>query len=176
MQILKDAPASEKLARKAKNTGGVYLVPAFVGLGAPYWDPEARGAILGLTRGTQRSHIVRAALESMAYQSKDLLDAMEKDAKVKLAELRVDGGASANNFLMEFQADILQCSVDRPKMVETTALGAAMLAGIGSGFWKDLKTLVKVRKRDKLFTAKMNEGEAACHYAGWQNAVKRVRS
>lgn len=176
LKILSDAPASEKVAKSVPDTGGVYLVPAFVGLGAPYWDPDARGALIGLTRGTAREHVVRAALESMAYQTKDLLDAMQKDAKLELAELRVDGGASANDFLMQFQAGILQAKVDRPKMIETTALGAAFLAGLAVGFWKDANSVARARKRDKLFAPKMNPGEAACLYAGWENAVSRVRS
>ena len=178
LKILRRAADSEEAARRVENTGGVYLVPAFVGLGAPYWDSGARGALLGMTRGTNRDHIVRAALESMAYQTKDLVDAMQKDSKLELKELRVDGGACANDFLMEFQAAVLGVTVDRPEMIETTALGAAFLAGLGAGVWKSAAQLAKVRTTDKRFRpgSKKKRGEAACAYAGWQDAVARVRS
>ena len=136
LKILDDSPDSEYLASKVDDTEGVVVVPAFAGLGAPYWDMYARGAIFGLTRGTTKAHIIRATLESLAYQVKDVLNAMEKDSKVKLKALRVDGGASANDLLMQFQSDMLDAAVERPKIIETTALGAAYLAGLAVGFWK----------------------------------------
>ena len=176
LKILENARDSEKAARRVEDTGGVYLVPAFVGLGAPYWDSGARGALLGLTRGTNRDHVIRAALEAMAYQTRDLVAAMEKDSGTKLQELRVDGGASANDFLMEFQASLLGVEVDRPKMVETTALGAAFLAGLGSGFWKGPEALARVRKVDKRFAPAMKKKQVAALVAGWKAAVARVRS
>ena len=133
--LITNASESEALARSVPDNGGVYLVPAFTGLGAPYWDPDTRGTIVGINRGTQRAHIARAALESIAYQSAALVDAMTADTGRPVAGMRVDGGASANDFLMQFQADILDTPVIRPRHTETTALGAAMLAGLGTGFW-----------------------------------------
>ena len=172
LKILDDAPDSEYHAGKYEDTGGVYVVPAFTGLGTPYWDMYARGAILGITRGTTRAHIIRATLESLAYQSKDVLMAMEKDAKIKLKSLRVDGGACANNLLMQFQADILGASVLRPVISETTALGAAHMAGLGVGFWK-IKDLEKNRKTDRTFSPKMKPVLRKKKYAKWQEAVSR---
>jgi glycerol kinase len=175
LKILKSAAESETLARKAGSTLGVYVVPAFVGLGAPHWDPEARGAILGLTRGVGREHLVLAALESLAYQTRDVVETMAAVAGKPVTTLRVDGGASANDFLMQFQADILDTTVNRPKVVETTATGAAFLAGLGVSFWTQAE-LERVRAVDKVFKPKMKPGEREAAYAGWKEAVDRVRS
>ena len=141
--ILENAPASEEYCRSVPDTNGVYVVPAFTGLGAPYWDQYARGAILGLTRGAGKAHLIRATVESLAYQVNDVIQAMEKDAGVRLSSLRVDGGASANNFLMQFEADLLNAEVVRPSCIETTALGAAYLAGLATGFWKNADEVKK---------------------------------
>ena len=176
LRILERASESEQMARSVPDSGGVYMVPAFVGLGAPYWDMEARGAIVGLTRGSNRAHIVRATLESIAYQSRDVAGVMSSDAGISIKEMRVDGGASANDFLMQFQADILNVRVDRPAMVETTAVGAAFLAGMGVGFWKGTEELRRVRKVERIFKPSMSEEERSRLYAGWQEAVARVRS
>ncbi len=173
--ILKAAAESEKLARSVDSTLGVYLVPAFVGLGAPYWDPDARGAVLGLTRGVTRAHLVRAALESLAYQTRDVVETMSADAGRPIQVLRVDGGAAANDFLMQFQADVLGTTVDRPKVVETTALGAAMLAGLGAGLWTP-DQLERVRAVDRVFKPKMRDADRATLYDGWKAAVARVRT
>ncbi|PPK86377.1 glycerol kinase [Neolewinella xylanilytica] len=173
LKLIDEAPDSEYYARKVKDTDGVYVVPAFAGLGAPYWDMYARGAIFGLTRGTSKSHIVRATLQSLAYQTKDVLEAMQKDAGCELSTLRVDGGASANDFLMQFQADILGASVERPKIVETTALGAAMLAGLAVGFWTQ-DDLTATWQKDKSFDPQMEASVRKSRYAGWQKAVKRT--
>ncbi len=176
LRILERASESEQMARSVPDSGGVYMVPAFVGLGAPYWDMEARGAIVGLTRGSNRAHIVRATLESIAYQSRDVAGVMSSDAGIPIKEMRVDGGASANDFLMQFQADILNVRVDRPAMVETTAMGAAFLAGMAVGFWKGTEELGRVRKVERIFEPSMSEEERTRLYAGWQEAVGRVRS
>jgi glycerol kinase len=170
------ASESEKLATKVDSTLGVYLVPAFVGLGAPYWDADARGALVGLTRGVTRHHVVRAALAALAYQTRDVVDAMASDAGTPLAMLRVDGGAAANDFLMQFQADVLGVPVERPKIVETTAMGAAALAGLGVGFWTSPKDLVQARQLDRCFQPKMGVAERDALYRGWRAAVARVRS
>lgn len=173
LKILEAAPDSEYFAQKVSDADGVYVVPAFVGLGAPYWDMKARGAILGLTRGTSKAHIVRATLDSLAYQTKDVLSAMEADSNIKLQALKVDGGAVANNLLMQFQADILGVPVDRPQVTETTALGAAYLAGLAVGFWSNKEDLVKNWQLDARFAPKMEEGQRDKLYKGWQKAVKR---
>lgn len=173
IRLIESAPDSEWVAKKVKDADGVYVVPAFVGLGAPYWDMKARGAILGLTRGTSKSHVVRATLDSMAYQTKDVLSAMEADSNIKLQALKVDGGAVANNILMQFQADILGVPVDRPKVTETTALGAAYLAGLAVGVWTNKTDLTKKWQLDNRFEPKMDAGESAALYKGWQKAVKR---
>ncbi len=173
LKILDSAPDSEYYAMKVKDTEGVYVVPAFAGLGAPYWDMYARGAIFGLTRGSSKSHIIRATLESLAYQTRDVLSAMEIDSNVKLKELNVDGGACANNLLMQFQADILGVKVNRPKVIETTALGAACLAGLAVGFYQKDK-LSKSKKPDAVFTATMEKAKREKLYKGWQKAVKRT--
>jgi glycerol kinase len=170
------AAESEKLGTKVDTALGVYLVPAFVGLGAPYWDAEARGALIGLTRGVTRHHIVRAALEALAYQTRDVVDAMACDAGTPLAMLRVDGGASANNFLMQFQSDLLGVPVERPKLVETTAMGAAALAGLAVGFWRSPKELEQARQLDRRFRPRMAAEQRETLYRGWRAAVARVRS
>jgi len=165
----------EALANSVLDSDGVYLVPAFAGLGAPYWDPHARGALLGLTRGTSKGHIARAALESIAYQSAELLDAMQKDSGQKLTELRVDGGAAANDLLMQFQADLLGVPVLRPKVLETTALGAAYLAGLTVDLWKSRDELAAQWKLDRRFEPRMERKEAESKMARWREAVSRTR-
>lgn len=175
LRIIDSAPASEALAESVADTGGVYVVPAFVGLGAPYWDPYARGIIYGITRGTGRAHITRATLESMAYQICDLVGAMEADAGTKLSKLRVDGGASANNFLMQFQSDVLASAVQRPVCVETTSMGAAYLAGLATGFWKDKADIIANWQEDRLFTPSMDGAEREKLLTGWHDAVCRCR-
>lgn len=172
LKIIDEAPDSEFFARKVKDSDGVYVVPAFAGLGAPYWDMYARGAIFGLTRGTEKAHIIRATLQSLAYQVRDVLDAMQKDSGKQLTTLRVDGGASNNDFLMQFQADILDATVERPEVVETTALGAAMFAGLAVGFWTR-EDLDKAWQLDKRFTSEMTAPRRDKLYRGWQKAVKR---
>jgi glycerol kinase len=174
--LLKTAAESERIARTVDSTLGVYLVPAFVGLGAPYWDPDARGAFLGLTRGVTRAHLVRAALEALAYQTRDVADAMAAAAGAPLKVLRADGGASANDFLMQFQADVLGVTVDRPKLVETTAAGAAFLAGLAVGFWRSQADLAGARTLGKRFKPRMRDTVREALYSGWQQAVARVRT
>lgn len=175
LKIIKSAAASERAAKKVKDSGGVYVVPAFTGLGAPYWDSAARGTITGITRGTTKNHIIRASLEGIAYQVHDIVAAMERDAGVKIAELSVDGGASANNFLMNFQSDILGCSVVRPEVVETTALGAAYLAGLGCGYWQSVEQIRKNRSVERVFNPSMDEAERLKLLSGWKDAVKKAR-
>lgn len=172
--LIKDASETENIARRAGNTAGVYIVPAFTGLGAPYWNPYARGIISGLTRGTGRDHIVRAALESMAYQTYDLLKAMAKDLGTEINALRVDGGATVNDFLLEFQADILGCQVLRPKCVETTSLGAAYLAGLATGYWDSTDDIVKNWCIDRTFNPSMEESVREALIEGWHLAVRRT--
>jgi glycerol kinase len=173
LKMIDESPDSEYFALKVKDTDGVYVVPAFAGLGAPYWDMYARGAMFGLTRGTTKQHIIRATLESLAYQTKDVLDAMQKDSKITLNSLRVDGGACANDLLMQFQSDILQTEVQRPQVIETTALGAAYLAGIAVGFYKK-DQISKNWKIDRTFESGMNSSTRKKLYSGWQKAVKRT--
>ena len=173
LKLIDAAPDSEYIAGKVNDSEGVYVVPAFVGLGAPYWNMTARGAILGLTRGTTKAHVVRATLDSMAYQTKDVLSAMEADSAIKLQALKVDGGAVANNILMQFQADILGVPVDRPQVTETTALGAAYLAGLAVGVWNNKEDLVKNWKLDTRFEPEMAVEQSGKYYKGWQKAVKR---
>ena len=172
--IISTAAESETLARTVDDTGGVYVVPAFTGLGAPYWDPEARGAILGLTRGASKAHIARAALESLAYQVADVAQTMAQDAGVPIAQLNVDGGASTNNLMMQFQADILNAQINRPKVTESTALGAAMLAGLGVGFWNGVDDLRALRASDDVFTPAMDQATREAMMDGWHDAVHRV--
>jgi len=173
--IIGHAAETEELARQVENTGGVYFVPAFVGLGAPYWDPYARGAILGLTRGTDRRHLARAALESLCYQSRDVLEAMTADSGIRLAALRADGGAAANNLLMQLQADILGVPVQRPAVIETTALGAAYLAGLAVGYWSGLGEIAAQWQVDAEFMPTMSAAKRDALYAGWQRAVERAQ-
>lgn len=176
LKLVSEAGDTEYFARKVKDNGGVYVVPAFVGLGAPYWDMYARGAILGLTRGANKNHIIRATLESIAYQTRDVLEAMQEDSGIQLNELKVDGGAAANNFLMEFQADILDAQVRRPVTLETTALGAAYLAGLAVGFWESKDEITSQWKLDKEFLPNMSTEERNEKYKGWKKAVKRAMS
>ena len=173
LEIIDSAPDSEDLAASVDSTDGVYVVPAFAGLGAPYWDMYARGAILGLTRGTTKAHLVRATLESLAYQTKDVLTAMEQDSGVSLQTLRVDGGATANNFLMQFQADMLAVPVERPKVIETTALGAAYLAGLAVKFWKQ-DELGEAWLLDRSFAPSMDVEDRGKLYKGWKKAVSKA--
>ena len=174
MRFITESSDSEYFARKVSDTGGVYMVPAFTGLGAPHWDMFARGTILGLTRGTRRPHIIRAALESIAYQSRDLLAAIEADTGIKLKELKVDGGASANSFLMQFQADIIGCPVCRPVVWETTALGAAYLAGLAVGFWKQ-EDLTAAGQIDCVYEPEMEPEKREKLLRGWRKAVERAK-
>jgi glycerol kinase len=172
--IIKEAAETQALAESVPDTGGVYLVPAFVGLGAPYWDPYARGTLVGITRGTTRAHLARAALEAIAYQSRDVLDTMKRESGVPVTTLRVDGGAAANDFLCQFQADVLGVEVLRPSVTETTGLGAAYLAGVGAGLWKS-RELAGRWKLERRFTPAMAEGARAAAYEGWRRAVERSR-
>lgn len=174
LKIITGAGETGQIAGRLKSNEGVYLVPAFTGLGAPYWDANARGAILGITRGTSREHIVRATLEAIAYQTKDVLEVMNEAAGIKIQKLRVDGGAAKNNFLMQFQADILGIPVERPVVTETTALGAAWLAGLAVGFWKDAGELQSGWRRETVFEPKVSQGQRDKLYQGWKEAVKRV--
>ncbi len=173
--IIANAADTEALAASVSDNHGVYFVPAFVGLGAPYWDQDARGAIVGLTRGATRAHIARAALEAMAYQTRDVVECMQKDSGIKAKELRVDGGATRNDFLCQFQADLLGIPVVRPFVTETTALGAAYLAGLAVGFWKNEKEIAQQWQVEKRFEPKMKKSERERLYAGWQAAVARAR-
>jgi glycerol kinase len=172
LKLFDNAADSEALATKVESTDGVYVVPAFVGLGTPYWDSDVRGAVFGLTRGTSKEHFTRATLESLAYQTKDVLDAMEADSGIELKALRVDGGASLNNFLMQFQSDLLNVPVERPIVSETTALGAAYLAGLAVGFWKSRDDITTNWKVDQAFDVQMREEQRSELYDGWKKAVK----
>ena len=175
LRVIYDAKDSEYFATQVPDSQGVFVVPAFAGLGAPYWDMYARGAILGLTRGTTRNHIIRATLESIAYQTRDVLDLMRNDGAIDLRELRVDGGACANNFLMQFQADILDCPIVRPADIETTALGAAYLAGLATGFWKDTAEVEGFWRSERRFEPAMSESTRDRLFSGWKEAVARCR-
>ncbi len=172
MRMIKTAAQSEEYATAVPDTAGVYVVPAFTGIGAPYWNPYARGMAVGITRGCKKEHYIRAVLESIAYQSHDVIRAMEQDAGTSLKELRVDGGASANNFLMQFQADIVDATVWRPKCIETTAMGAAYLAGLTTGFWRDEAELLQKEQIGRKFTPTMEKARRAELLQGWQRAVK----
>ncbi len=176
MRFITDASDSDYYAAKVKDSGGVYMVPAFNGLGAPHWDMFARGMLIGITRGTKRSHIIRACMEAIAYQSKDLLDAIQADVGAEFSELRVDGGASANEFLMQFQADIIGKPVCRPVVRETTALGAAYLAGLAVQFWNSLEELKALGKIDKVYQPQMDEKTRAKLLRGWHRAVERAKN
>ena len=173
--LISQASEIEALAAECESTDGVYLVPAFVGLGAPYWDPSARGTLIGITRGTARPQLARAALESIAYQSRDLLELMQREAGVRLEGLRVDGGASANDLLMQFQADLLDVDVLRPEILETTALGAARFAGLATGFWESAEEIAAAWRLERQFSCEMDNAERQRLYKGWQRAVKRSR-
>jgi glycerol kinase len=175
LKLIRSAGEIEALAAGVPDTGGVYLVPAFAGLGAPHWDAYARGAMFGLTRGATSAHIARAALEAIAYQSAEVLAAMERDAGITLSELRVDGGAAANNLLMQFQADLLGVPVVRPKVLETTALGAGYLAGLAIGYWKDSAEVGANWQVDRTFEPAMARDRVAELRAGWENAVARTK-
>jgi len=175
LKIIRSAPEVEALAASVPDNGGVYLVPAFAGLGAPHWDAYARGAIFGLTRGATGAHLARAALEAIAFQSAEVLRAMEADAGLKLSELRVDGGAAANDLLMQIQADILGVAVVRPKVLETTALGAAYLAGLAVGYWRDESEIAANWQIARRFEPAMSRDQAAVLTAGWEKAVARAK-
>lgn len=175
LKLIHTTAETESLAKKVSDTGGVYFVPAFVGLGAPYWDSGARGTITGITRGTSKPHIVRAALESIAYQVKDIVDVMQVESRQTLSSLQVDGGAIRNNFLMQFQADILNTKIKRPLIIETTAKGAAMLAGLGVGFWKSAAELKNTLTVEKTFFPRMKHTTRDELYKGWRKAVEKAR-
>ena len=174
LQIIEKAADSEACALAVEDNGGVYMVPAFVGLGAPHWDPYARGMITVISRGTNRNHIIRATLESLAYQTCDVLNAMANDAETELSSLKVDGGACANNFLMQFQADMIRTTVQRPQCIETTALGAAYLAGLAVNYWKDTEEIKANHRIDRVFEPNMKEEQRQSLLNGWQDAVKRT--
>ena len=173
LRMIKTAKDSETYANKVEDTNGVYVVPAFTGLGAPYWDMYARGTIVGLTRGSKKEHVIRATLESIAYQTKDVITVMEQDSNIKVKNLKVDGGASSNNFLMQFQSDILNLNIDKPKITETTALGAAYLAGLAVGFYKNKNEIKSKWKVQKEITPNMDENKRDKLYKGWKKAVSR---
>lgn len=175
MKMIKTAPESEVAALKSKSENEVYVVPAFTGLGAPYWDSEARGAIFGVTRGTNNYDFIKATLQSLAYQTKDVVDTMQVDSGIKIPTLRVDGGASNNNYLMQFQADILGTRIERAKVAETTGMGAAFLAGLAVGYWKNIDELKNVSVVGQTFESKMGEQERKHLYAGWKRAVKATQ-
>jgi glycerol kinase len=176
LQLIRSAPEVEALAASVSDTGGVYVVPAFAGLGAPHWDQYARGTIVGLTRGTTKAHIARAALEGIALQVMDVLKAMEADAGIRLKELRVDGGASANDLLMQLQADLLNVPVVRPRVAETTALGAAYLAGLAVGFWKSQADIARQWQVDTRFAPAMKPAVRRGIAAGWERALERAKA
>jgi glycerol kinase len=173
--LIRAAADIEPLARSVADNGGVYLVPAFAGLGAPHWDPFARGTIVGITRGTTRAHLARATLEAIAFQSAELIEAMADDSGIALKELRVDGGATASNLLMQMQADLLGVPVVRPRVTETTALGAAYLAGLAVGFWKDEAEIASLWARDRVFDPRLSRDAARTRLDGWKRAVERSR-
>ncbi|MDL4842658.1 glycerol kinase GlpK [Aquibacillus rhizosphaerae] len=175
LRMIKGAEETENYSKRVESTDGVYMVPAFVGLGTPYWDSDARGAMFGITRGTTKEHFIRATLESLAYQTKDVLDAMIADSEINLKALRVDGGAVKNDFLMQFQSDILGVPVERPVVNETTALGAAYLAGLAVGFWKNREEIAKQWKKEITFTPEMDAENRKKLYTGWQKAVEATR-
>jgi len=176
LKLIQTSQESEDFAKRVESTDGVYMVPAFVGLGTPYWDSDARGAVFGLTRGTTKDHFIRATLESLAYQTKDVLDAMIADSDIDLKTLRVDGGVVKNDFLMQFQSDILGVPVERPVVQETTALGSAYLAGLAVGYWKDKEEIAKQWLNDRTFENEMAEEKSKELYTGWQKAVAATRS
>ncbi len=172
LKVISDAADSEHQAKKISDSMGVYLVPAFVGLGTPYWDDDVKGAMFGITRATTKAHIIRATLESIAYQSKDVFDIMEEESNIKIKSLQVDGGATANNILMQFQSDILNIKVYKPECLETTALGAAYLAGLKSGYWKSIDDICSSHSYKQTYSPNMSKEEISRRYAGWKEAVK----
>ena len=172
MRLIDSAPDSEYMANKVKDTNGCYVVPAFTGLGAPHWDQYARGTIVGITRGVNKYHVIRATLESLAYQANDVLQAMKADSGIELAALKVDGGASANNLLMQIQADIINAPVNRPCCVETTAMGAAYLAGLAVGYWASKEDVIKNWSIDRTFEPSIEADDRAARIKGWNKAVK----
>jgi len=174
LNLINDASETEKIANSIDDTGGVYMVPAFAGLGSPFWDMDARGLICGITRGTNKSHLIRAALESIAFQVKDLIDGIQQNLSTPLKELKVDGGATNNSFLMQFQADILGFNINKPVNIETTATGAGYLAGLATGFWESSESLVSARKVDNVFRPNMNKEKRKNIWSGWKNAVNRT--
>ena len=174
LKVIKTSRESEEIISKVQDTNNVYFVPAFTGLGAPYWDSQAKGLITGLTRGANVKHIIRAALEAMAYQTKDVFDIMQKELGLKIKELKVDGGACQNNFLMQFQADMLNCKIIRPTVVESTAQGAAFLAGVTIGLWKGEKDLMKLLKVERTFIPQMKMQLRKDLYQGWLKAIEKV--
>ncbi|WP_077604642.1 glycerol kinase GlpK [Oceanobacillus sojae] len=175
LRMIESSPESEDFAKRVESTDGVYVVPAFVGLGTPYWDSDARGSVFGLTRGTKKEHFIRATLESLAYQTRDVIEAMATDSEMELKTLRVDGGAVKNDFLMQFQSDIMDVTVERPVIQETTALGSAYLAGLAVGFWESQEEIAKQWKVEKTFKDKMDNEESEKLYKGWQKAVEATR-
>jgi glycerol kinase len=176
LKIIRTAAEVETLASEVQDSGGVFVVPAFAGLGAPYWNQHARGTIVGITRGTTGAHFARAALDSIAYQTMDVLKAMEADSGISIKELRVDGGATANNLLMQFQSDMLQTKVVRPVITETTAIGAAYLAGLAVGFWKDLEEIQAQWQKETVFSPKMDDQERIALSEGWKKAIQAAVS
>ncbi|MBN2168839.1 MAG: glycerol kinase, partial [Actinobacteria bacterium] len=174
LRIIKDASEAGPIAQSAGNTGGIYFVPALAGLGAPYWDPYARGTIVGITRGTSREHLVRAAVESIAYQTKDVIDIMRSDSGIAMSEIRADGGASAMDFLLQFLSDLTGLEVRRPVVAETTAMGAAFLAGLAIGFWEDLGEIESMWQSESHFTPSGEKVEIEQKYRGWKKAVERA--
>ena len=172
LRLINDAKETEAYATRVTSSDGVYVVPAFVGLGTPYWDSDVRGAVFGLTRGTEKEHFIRATLESLAYQTRDVLTAMEQDSGIEMSALRVDGGAVKNDFLMQFQSDIIQAPVERPEINETTALGAAYLAGLAVGFFENQEQIAAQWQMDRRFEMDMAEQESEALYGGWKKAVQ----
>ena len=175
LRMIDNSPASEAYALKSQNDDEIYVVPAFTGLGAPYWNQEARGSVFGLTRGTTKEDFIKATLQSIAYQVRDIIDTMQVDAKTPIPVLKVDGGAAKNDYLMQFQADILGIAIARAKNLETTALGAAFLAGLTVGYWKDLEELKSLHGTAQIFEPKMNEARKEDLYKGWKKAVKATQ-
>ena len=175
LRMINSAPESENYANRIESTDGVYVVPAFVGLGTPYWDSSARGAVFGITRGTEKEHFIRATLESICYQTRDVVEAMVQDSGINVDSIRVDGGAVKNNFLMQFQADIQNITVERPEINETTALGAAYLAGLAVGFWDSKEEIANRWKLEKAFEPQMDEDEREKLYKGWKKAVEATQ-
>jgi glycerol kinase len=175
LQMIRTSAESENVAKGCTDSNGVYVVPAFVGLGTPYWDDDARGSVFGLTRGTSKEQFVRACLEGIAYQCKDVYEVMKKEAHITARSLRVDGGATSNNLLMQFQSDILGVTIKLPKCLQTTALGAAYFAGLNSGFFKDLQEIIDIHSYKSIFEPNMDKKEIKKRYSGWKKAVKATR-